>query len=172
MAATGIAAPVESVRWIVSGASASGLWSVVSRTVPLTCSASPTCGDAGLICTVTVAVPSAAAAAGAATRPVSRMPRTARAAAAVVRKRNNGRITTRTPGEDRPPRLADGLAEQRVHEGLGLERSEVVGPLAEPDELDRHAQLALHGDDDAALGRAVELREHDARHVDDLGEDA
>src|SRR3954470_3933483 len=149
MAATGIAAPVESVRWIVSGASASGLWSVVSSTDPLTCSASPTCGDAGLICTVTVAVPSAAAAEGAAKRPVTTVPRTA-TAAADVRKRNNGETTTRTPGEDRPPRLADGVAEQRVHERVGLERSQVVRPLAEPHQLDRHAQLALHRDDDAA----------------------
>ena len=34
--------------------------------------------------------------------------------------------------------------EQRVDERRGLERGEVVGALAEADELDRHAQLLLH----------------------------
>ena len=43
--------------------------------------------------------------------------------------------------------------------------------LAEADELHRHAELALHRDDDAALGRAVELGEHDAGDVDRLAED-
>src|SRR3954471_7707853 len=58
-----------------------------------------------------------------------------------------------------------------VDEGLGVEGSEVVRTLAEADELDRHAELALDGDDDAALGRAVELGQHDPRDVDGLRED-
>src|SRR3954471_6538840 len=58
-----------------------------------------------------------------------------------------------------------------VDEGLGVEGREVVGTLTEADELDRHTELALDRDDDAALGRAVELGQDDARHVDRLGED-
>ena len=45
------------------------------------------------------------------------------------------------------------------------------GPSPRPDELDGHAELALHRDDDAALGGAVELGQDDARDVDRLGED-
>ena len=67
---------------------------------------------------------------------------------------------------------AVGLAEQRVHERLRVEGRQVVGAFSEPDELDRHAQLALYGDHDAALGGAVELGQHDAGDVDDLAEDA
>src|SRR6476469_4638653 len=58
-----------------------------------------------------------------------------------------------------------------VDEGLGVEGGEVVGALAEADELDRHTELALDRDDDAALGGAVELGQDDARDVDRLGED-
>src|SRR3954453_18457936 len=58
-----------------------------------------------------------------------------------------------------------------VDEGLGVEGREVVGTLAQADELDRHTELALDRDDDPALGRAVELGQDDARHVDRLGED-
>src|SRR5687768_12253614 len=49
------------------------------------------------------------------------------------------------------PRLS---ADERLGERLRLEGREVVGPLPQPDELHRDAQLALHGDDDAALGGA------------------
>ena len=54
----------------------------------------------------------------------------------------------------------------------GVERRHVVGALAEPDELDRYAELALDLHHDAALGGPVELGEHDAGDVDDLAEDA
>jgi hypothetical protein len=54
-------------------------------------------------------------------------------------------------------------------EGLRVEGCQVVRALSEADQLDRHAELALDGDDDAALGGAVELGEHDAGDVDDLG---
>src|SRR5690554_825070 len=50
--------------------------------------------------------------------------------------------------------------EQTVDELLGVERGQVVGTLAQTDELDGYAELALDGDDDAPLGRPVELREH------------
>src|SRR5215210_7993984 len=62
-----------------------------------------------------------------------------------------------------------------AHEGLGecprLERRQVVGPLPQADQLHRDAELALDRDDDAALGRAVELGQDDAGDVDGLGED-
>src|SRR6476661_7078843 len=60
--------------------------------------------------------------------------------------------------------------EEGVDEGRGLERREVVGALAEAHELDRHPELALHAEHDAALGGAVELREDDAGDVDDVAE--
>src|SRR6476620_1273535 len=66
--------------------------------------------------------------------------------------------------------LLGGVAEQRVDEDLGVEGRQVVGALAQADQLHRHAQLALDRDHDAALGRPVELGEHDAGDVDDLGE--
>src|ERR1700756_1507062 len=61
--------------------------------------------------------------------------------------------------------LARFVAEDRVDECLGLERREIVRALAQTNELDRHAELALYGDDDAALRRTVELRQHDAGDV-------
>src|SRR5579884_811225 len=44
------------------------------------------------------------------------------------------------------------------------ERDEVVGPLADADELHRDPEVALHGDDDAPFCGAVELGQHDAGH--------
>ena len=43
------------------------------------------------------------------------------------------------------------LTEQRVDERRRLERSEVVGTLAEPDQLDRHTQFLLDAEDDPPL---------------------
>src|SRR5690606_27820138 len=63
------------------------------------------------------------------------------------------------------------VAEDRVDEALRVEGRQVVGALAEADQLDRDAELALDLDDDAALGGAVQLGEHDAGDVDDLRED-
>src|SRR5699024_12802011 len=42
--------------------------------------------------------------------------------------------------------------EQRVDEAVGVEGGEIVHPLAEAHHLHRDAELALHVDDDAALG--------------------
>jgi hypothetical protein len=41
-----------------------------------------------------------------------------------------------------------------------------VGAFAEADELDRDAEVALDGDDDAALGGAVELGQDDPGDAD------
>ena len=43
------------------------------------------------------------------------------------------------------------LGQEGVDEGGRLERGQVVGALAEPDQLDRHAELPLHLNDDATL---------------------
>src|SRR6478609_7452477 len=66
---------------------------------------------------------------------------------------------------------AAGSRDDRVDERLGVEGREVVGPLAQAHELDRHPELALHRHDDATLRGAVELGEHDAGDVHRLGED-
>src|SRR5690349_21354623 len=88
----------------------------------------------------------------------------------------SGSVTCRTllvPAALRVPRGRSlRLADQSVHERGRVERREVVGALAEPDQLHRNSELLLYGDDDAALGRAVQLGEHDAGHVDRLGEHA
>ena len=63
-------------------------------------------------------------------------------------------------------------AEDGVHERRRVERRQVVRALAEPDQLHRDAELALHGDHDAALGGAVELGEHDAGDAGGLSEEA
>ena len=57
----------------------------------------------------------------------------------------------RPAGETRRP-----SAQERVHERARVERGHVVGTLAEADQLDRDTELALDGDHDAALRRAVE----------------
>src|SRR5437899_10606155 len=67
---------------------------------------------------------------------------------------------------------ADPVAEQRVDECLGLERRQVVRPLAEANQLDRDTEVALYGDDDAAFSRTVQLCEDDPGDVNDLGEHA
>ena len=62
-------------------------------------------------------------------------------------------------------RVADSssfLLEQLLHERVRVERLHVVDLLADADELHRQAELLLDGEDRAALGGAVELREHDA----------
>ena len=63
------------------------------------------------------------------------------------------------------------LAEERVDERGGLERSEIVGPLAEADQLHGNAEFLLHAKDDPALGRTVELGQDDTGDLDHLGED-
>ena len=56
--------------------------------------------------------------------------------------------------------------QQRLHELVGVELDEVAARLPEAHQLHRDAELVLDGEDDAALRRAVELREHDAGDVD------
>src|SRR5262245_15889216 len=62
--------------------------------------------------------------------------------------------------------------QQGVNELLRIEGCQVVGSLAEPDELDRYAELPLDRDHDAALRRTVQLGQDQAGDVDDLGEHA
>ena len=61
--------------------------------------------------------------------------------------------------------------EQGSREVVGVEGPQVLEALADPDQL--HGQLKLFGNRkrDAALGGAVELRQHDAGHVDGLAEE-
>ncbi len=83
-------------------------------------------------------------------------------------RRATGMLTRRlgTPDDARS-------VEQRRHERVGVERQEVVGLLAHPDEPDRDAELLLDREHDAALRGRVELRQHDAgephRGVERLG---
>ncbi|CDN45251.1 hypothetical protein BN871_GX_00030 [Paenibacillus sp. P22] len=66
--------------------------------------------------------------------------------------------------------IPDKAREQRMHELLGVELLEVLHLLAEADELDGKVQLMADRDDDPALGRAVELRQHEAGHAALLAE--
>ena len=50
-----------------------------------------------------------------------------------------------------------GLRQNAVHKAFRIERRKIVGSFAQAHQLDGHAQLLLHGDHDAALGRAIEL---------------
>ena len=67
------------------------------------------------------------------------------------------------------PAVVDSV-EQRLDEAVGVERQEVVGLLPHPDEADRDAEVVLDREHDPALGRRVELGEHDAGQADGLVE--
>ena len=56
-------------------------------------------------------------------------------------------------------------SDERLDVFLRVERLEIVDALAEANKLHGHAQLLRDSDADAALGRAVELREHDAGEI-------
>src|SRR5450756_112667 len=79
--------------------------------------------------------------------------------------------TTGRAGASHQPSRPSTSAEQALDKRGRVERSQVISALTEADQLDRHAELALDRDDDPALGGPVELGEHDAGHVDDVGED-
>ena len=80
-----------------------------------------------------------------------------------------GRSPTEPAAAGRRLRVARApAARRRRPPGRTGARSSAPSPM--PDQLDRHAQLALDGDHDAALGRAVQLGQHDAGHVDGLAE--
>src|SRR5215470_6519121 len=80
------------------------------------------------------------------------------------------------PVNGQPPCYADvspaglPLANDRVDECRRLERGEIVGSFAQADQLDRHSQFPLDRDDDPALGRAVQLGQHDPGDVHGLSE--
>ena len=75
------------------------------------------------------------------------------------------------------PRLVDEgcssrrLLQQRVDKDFRIKRSKVIRTFAEADELDRYAEFTLHLHHDAAFGGPVQLRKHDAGHIDHLGKD-
>ena len=50
-----------------------------------------------------------------------------------------------------------GLRKNAVYEAFGIERRQIVRALAKTHKLDRHAELLLHADHDAALGGTVKL---------------
>src|ERR1035441_3273194 len=62
-------------------------------------------------------------------------------------------------------------SEQRVNEGGGVEVDKVTDSFAQTDQLHRQTELSLNGDHDAALGRSVQLGEHDPGHIDRIRED-
>lgn len=62
-------------------------------------------------------------------------------------------------------------SDERLDVFLRVERLEIVDALAEADVLHRHAQLLRDGNADAAFGRAVELRQDNARQARRLAED-
>src|SRR5580692_4759613 len=55
--------------------------------------------------------------------------------------------------------------EQRIDEGFGVEGDQVLDTLTDADELDGDPEVSFDGHDDPAARRAVQFREHDARHV-------
>src|SRR6188472_556323 len=63
------------------------------------------------------------------------------------------------------------LRDERARVVVRVERMEVVDSLPHADELHRDAQLVGDRDGDAALRRAVELRQRDARNLRGLGEE-
>src|SRR4051812_34553796 len=69
------------------------------------------------------------------------------------------------PAGWRPPPSTSDL-EQRAREVVRVERPQVLERLADPDQLHRNPELLSYRKSDAALRRAVELREHDPVHVD------
>ena len=70
------------------------------------------------------------------------------------------------------PRLRYGFCfgEEGFDEIFGVEGFDVFGFFAEADEFDGQIELVADGDDDAALGGAVEFGEEDAGDVDGLEE--
>src|SRR5437763_3871788 len=66
--------------------------------------------------------------------------------------------------------LVPSLREEGLDELVGVELDEVVGRLAEADQLDRNGQVRLDRQGDAALGRAVQLGQDNAGDPDRVGE--
>ena len=60
---------------------------------------------------------------------------------------------------------------ERAGEIVSVERAQILQRLADPDQLDRDAQLARDRQRDAALGRAVELGQDDPVDRHRLGEE-
>src|SRR4051812_26908541 len=56
--------------------------------------------------------------------------------------------------------------EQRLDEGVGIERTQILDALSDADVADRELHLVADPHDDAALRGPVELRQHDPGHAD------
>src|SRR5665647_105160 len=84
----------------------------------------------------------------------------------VERQRHRGLVTSCAPiaGDGRLRGLVV-AAEDGPREDVGLEGAQVLELLAHADQLDRDPQRLMDGDDDAALGGAVQFGEHDAADV-------
>src|SRR4051812_29878537 len=76
---------------------------------------------------------------------------------------------TRVRGGPDSPRGSG--SDERAGELAWVERPQVVEPLPHADELDREPELVGDRDRDAALCRAVELRQRDARHARRVAEE-
>src|SRR4051794_8598879 len=101
----------------------------------------------------TAAARGPAARAGSATAP--------RRPSATETTRARARAVTVTPRTRRAARRSLARLDQRRGEVVGVERAQVLERLADPDQLDRDAELGGDREGDAALGRPVELGEHD-----------
>src|SRR5688572_1683700 len=62
------------------------------------------------------------------------------------------------------------LLKERVDVILWRERNQVIDPFADADVPDRQLEVVSDRHRDAALGRAIELGQHDSRHPGDAGE--
>src|SRR5262245_34954612 len=91
---------------------------------------------------------------------IDSMPPNARASAGTTEDPQGGVSTRPSP---HAVGRGSGL-EHRTREVVGVEGLEVVGLLADADELHRQADALADADDRAALRRAVELRDEQARH--------
>src|SRR6185295_1086213 len=62
------------------------------------------------------------------------------------------------------------FSDKSVDELDRIEGNQIADRLAEPDQLHRQAELSFDGEHDPALGRAVELGQHHARHLRGVSE--
>src|SRR5713226_5101880 len=91
------------------------------------------------------------------------------ACASLLRARFRARFIQRSAASCEESAIG-GSIEERIDECLRVEGHKILNLLARADEADGQAEFARDGHDDAALGRAVELREHDSGDAHGGGE--